>query len=173
MPPPAWWQVERTSGGQMVEQVTHLFDLVRVLLGEPTSIFAAGCRCERAEWPDSDIDEVSTATLRFDSPAVATISATCILDAPHRVGLQVVAEGLSIDLTEDRLTIEGRRRETRAAAVDPFWLEDRAFLDAVRGDRPGILAAYADALETHRVASQAAVSARTGGPIDLTAARHG
>jgi predicted dehydrogenase len=162
-PPPAWWHVERTSGGQLVEQATHLFDLVRMLVGEPTEVFGAGCRCERAAWPDSDILEASTATLRFGCDAVATISATCILDAPHRIGLQLMAEGLAIELTEDELVLDrGAERQTRRAGVDPFHVEDRAFVDAVQGHPATVLANYADALATHRLVAAAARSARVG-----------
>jgi predicted dehydrogenase len=31
----AWWRVKAESGGQIVEQTTHIFDLVRYLAGEP------------------------------------------------------------------------------------------------------------------------------------------
>jgi predicted dehydrogenase len=167
-PPPAWWHVERTSGGQMVEQATHLFDLVRLLVGEPTSVFGAGCRCERRAFPDSDIFDASTATMRFGSASVATINATCILDAPHRIGLQILAEGLSIEITEDGLTVErDGYRQTHAAGVDPFMAEDRAFLDAVQGRPANVRAPYAEALATHRLAAAAARSARDGAPVDL------
>jgi predicted dehydrogenase len=170
-PPPAWWHVERTSGGQLVEQATHLFDLVRVLVGEPSAVFGAGCRCERAAWPDADILEVSSATLRIGCDAVATISATCILDAPHRIGLQLVAEGVAIDLTEDEMTVDrGGRRQTRRVDVDPFHAEDRAFVDAVQGRPANVRAPYADALATHRLVAAAARSARSGELIELPGA---
>jgi predicted dehydrogenase len=166
-PPPAWWHVERTSGGQMVEQATHLFDLVRVLVGEPTSVFGAGCRCERPEWPDADIQEVSTATMRVGCEAVATISATCILDAPHRIGLQLVAEGIALELTEDELIVDrAGTRQTRAVDVDPFFVEDRVFVDAVQGRPANVRATYADALATHRLVAAAARSARGGSAVE-------
>src|SRR5690606_37493607 len=31
-PPPSWWIRQEQSGGQMIEQTTHIFDLARVLL---------------------------------------------------------------------------------------------------------------------------------------------
>lgn len=171
-PPPPWWCVERASGGQMVEQATHLFDLVRLLVGEPTSVHSAGCRCERAAFPDSDIFDVSTATLRFGSDALATINATCILDAPQRIGLQILAEGLSIELNADELVVErdgGRRKH--AVGVDPFLAEDRAFVDAVRGRPANVRAPYAEALATHRLAAAAARSASVGAAVDLPEAQ--
>ena len=40
-PPPTWWVREAQSGGQLVEQTTHLFDLARLLMGEVTRLYAA------------------------------------------------------------------------------------------------------------------------------------
>src|SRR5215218_5174547 len=39
-PPAAWWARRSRSGGQMIEQTTHLFDLARLLVGEVTSVQA-------------------------------------------------------------------------------------------------------------------------------------
>ncbi len=35
-----WWRQREKSGGQLVEQVIHLFDTLRVLMGEPVSVFS-------------------------------------------------------------------------------------------------------------------------------------
>jgi len=37
-----WWRVKALSGGQIIEQTTHLFDLARYLVGEPTLVSAQG-----------------------------------------------------------------------------------------------------------------------------------
>ena len=38
-PPPAWWRREDRSGGQMVEQATHIIDLARFLAGDVVEVF--------------------------------------------------------------------------------------------------------------------------------------
>ena len=50
-PPPAWWRKEQESGGQMVEQTTHIFDVARVLVGDVTTVYATGARRERGRSP--------------------------------------------------------------------------------------------------------------------------
>ena len=38
-PPPEWWWREDASGGQVVEQATHIIDLARFLAGDVTEVF--------------------------------------------------------------------------------------------------------------------------------------
>src|SRR5215207_7063996 len=99
-PPPVWWTKEAYSGGQVVEQTTHIFDLARVLVGEVEEIYAAAGRTERADYPECDISEASTAALRFETGAVGSISSTCLLGWPHRIGLHMFCDGMVIEMTE-------------------------------------------------------------------------
>ena len=160
-PAPAWWHRQATSGGQMVEQATHLLDLARHLIGEARVLHAVADRPPRPDRPDLDVASTSTATLRFASGALGTVTATCLLCASARVELQLMREGERITVTQDAVAYDdGRvRREVRVMA-DPVATEDRAFLDAVRaGDPTAVLCTYADALGTHRLAHDAADAA--------------
>lgn len=169
-PPVPWWTVEAKSGGQMVEQTTHIFDLARVLVGEVDTVDAAASRMERSAFPDADICDVSTALLRFASGAVGSISSTCLLPAPHRIGLHLYGEGLALELSETELVVdEGQGRSVLAAQVDPFAREDRDFVDAVLGRANRIRVPYAEALRTHQLAVTAARSAREGRPLPVDA----
>jgi myo-inositol 2-dehydrogenase/D-chiro-inositol 1-dehydrogenase len=164
-----WWARQEQSGGQTVEQATHLFDVARVLVGEVTGGWAAGSRS-----PDGpgDILDVCAATLRFASGAVGTFSNSCLLPRGLRIGLEVVAPGLRMWLTEHELVVtdaDGERTETRRA--DPIQTEDRAFVAAVRGDGHDIRVPYAEALRTHRLATAVASAAADGGMLDLEVSR--
>ncbi|MDK3256863.1 Gfo/Idh/MocA family protein [Blastococcus capsensis] len=64
-----WWARLDRSGGQTVEQATHLFDVARVLVGEVTGGSAVGSRSP--DGPGGMLD-VCTAALRFESGAVAS-----------------------------------------------------------------------------------------------------
>jgi predicted dehydrogenase len=170
-PPPLWWTKQVHSGGQMVEQTTHIFDLARVLVGEVDEVYAAAGRTERAAYPDCDIYEASTATLRFATGAVGSISSTCLLRWPHRVGLHMFCDGMVIEMTEFELMVDiGQGRPVQRAQGDPFVREDRDFIDAVQGKPNRIRAPYIEALRTHRLASSAARSARERCPLRLEAA---
>jgi predicted dehydrogenase len=160
-PAPAWWQRQATSGGQMVEQATHLLDLARHLIGEATVLHAVADRPPRPHHPDLDVASVSTAALRFASGALGTVTATCLLGASARVELQLMREGELITVTQGAVTYDdGRERREVRVAGDPVAHEDRAFLEAVRaGDPTAVVCSYADALGTHRLAHDVADAA--------------
>jgi predicted dehydrogenase len=168
VPPPAWWIEEARSGGQMVEQTTHIFDLARLLVGEVVEVYAVASRTERAAFPECDICDVATTTLRFGTGAVGSIASTCLLRWPHRIGLHLFCDAMAIELTEFDLMVDvGRGRPLRQAQGDPFIREDRDFIDAVRGKPDRIRVPYREALRTHRLALAAARSAREGWPVAL------
>ena len=165
-PPPAWWSRQDQSGGQMVEQTTHIFDLARLLVGPVDEVAAMAGRTGRDAYPNCEVDEASTAALRFASGAVGSISSTCLLGWPHRIGLNLFCDGMAIELTEFDLMVDvGAGRPVRSAQGDPFVREDRDFVDAVAGRANRIRAPYLDALESHRLAIAAARSARDRRPI--------
>ena len=154
-PPPLWWIKEAHSGGQIVEQTTHIFDLARLLVGEVEEVYAVAARTERPDYPECDICELSTAVLRFATGAVGSISSTCLLRWPHRIGLHLFCDGMAIELTEFEIMVDiGQGRPVRTAQGDPFIREDRDFIDAVRGGPNRIRAPYAEALRTHRLATR-------------------
>jgi predicted dehydrogenase len=167
-PPSTWWHREALSGGQIVEQTTHVFDLARLLVGAVDEVYALGGRMDRTRFPDCDICDSSTALLRFASGAVGSISSTCLLGWPHRIGLQLFCEGMAIEMTEFQIVVDiGQGRPVRHAQGDPFVREDRCFVDAVQGKPNRIRAPYADVMNTHRLTTAAARSIREGCPVPL------
>ncbi|HOG45182.1 MAG TPA: Gfo/Idh/MocA family oxidoreductase [Anaerolineae bacterium] len=163
VPPPAWWLRRERSGGQVVEQTTHIFDLVRHLLGEPQRVFAAACPARLAQHPEADIDAAASATLQYPSGAIAVISSTCVVHYPCRIGLWLYAEDLVVECREFSLRVERPQgTETSEPTVDPFLAEDRAFIHALRtGDRSAIRVPYAEALRTHRLVMRVVEAAQS------------
>ncbi len=153
-PSPAWWQDERRSGGQVVEQATHLIDLARVLVGEPDVLGAVARHDARAAYPGCDVAEATAALLRFPGGVPGTLTATCLLEGHLAMHLQLASEGRAIDVSERAVRVEtGLTTEEFPTSVDPFLVEDEAFVRAVRSADPtAVLCGYADALATHRVA---------------------
>ena len=160
-PPPPWWARTELSGGQLVEQTTHVLDVVRALAGEPTEVAALGDRRPRASDPEADVDDVTVATVRFAGGALGSVVSSSLAAAKHRAGVEVVADGLVLELTETELTVtdaDGRR--TRPATVDPRLAVDEDFVAAVRGEPGRVRVPYGEALRTHRLACALAASAR-------------
>ena len=162
-PPPAWWGRQAQSGGQVVEQATHLIDTLRLLAGGISAVYAQGNHLTRAGYPDLDVTTASAATLTFASGAVASLASTCLLKWNHRIGLHLYGDGVAIELTDHDVMIDtGNGRVPVQASGDPVWREDRDFIDAVRGKPNQIRTSYGEALETHRVALALARSMQTG-----------
>ncbi|MDP8969932.1 MAG: Gfo/Idh/MocA family oxidoreductase [Actinomycetota bacterium] len=164
-----WWPFEAQSGGQLIEQTTHLFDLARFLVGEITLVRAEGARIPRpTDAAAGDIHDVSTTILRFSSGAVGSISSTCLLRRGYRIGLELICEGMALALSESELVVDdGRDRLVHSTQGDPLLREDRDFIDALRGGPCRVRAPYDEALRTHRVATAAARAAREGCSIEI------
>lgn len=71
-----WWRDRSKSGGQVVEQIIHLFDLIRYLLGEVESVFCFMDNIFHTETEGYTAEDVSATSLKFKSGAVATVSGT-------------------------------------------------------------------------------------------------
>ncbi|GAB3321686.1 hypothetical protein GCM10027451_43550 [Geodermatophilus aquaeductus] len=166
VPPPAWWSRADRSGGQVVEQATHVLDLARVLAGEVEEVQALTAPSSSE---GRDVDDATVALLRFASGAVGTLTAACAQPAKTRAGLEVSCAGASFELTETSLavtTADGTRHSE--PEVDARTAVDRAFVDLLTtGARAEGLVDYAEALRTHRLAVAIAESARTGAAVPV------
>jgi myo-inositol 2-dehydrogenase/D-chiro-inositol 1-dehydrogenase len=168
VPPVAWWTRRERSGGQVVEQATHLLDTMLDLVGAVEEVYAVASFAPRAPFPDADVDDVTAATLRFAGGPIGALAATSLLPARHRAAVELLCDGRRLLLSETALVLQDG--ETVELAEDP-WLAkrriDRAFVDAVQGRGDDVRAPYATALTTHRVACAIADSARDGAPVAL------
>jgi len=72
----AWWRDKSKSGGQIVEQSTHLYDAFRYLCGEVEEVYGQMDRRFWTDVPDITVEDVSNTTFRFKSGAIGSISAT-------------------------------------------------------------------------------------------------
>jgi myo-inositol 2-dehydrogenase / D-chiro-inositol 1-dehydrogenase len=167
-PGASWWSRRAASGGQVVEQTTHLFDLARLLAGEVDTVAAV----ERAA-PEGDVPAASSTLLTFTSGAVGSISSTRVLGRRQHVGLQLVTEGLAVEVTErgqsdhELRVSDADGEETTGSGQDPVAVEDREFLDVLLGATPGVRVPYAEGLRSHALACAADRAAREGGPVRL------
>jgi predicted dehydrogenase len=166
-PGPTWWRHVAESGGQVVEQATHLYDLARLLLGEGSVVAAASARHPRAAFPDADVDSVAAAIVRFATGTIGSFTNSGLLSSGV-VEFDLVADGRRATIVPDdlpdrprwTLTVEDESGTTvRESVRDPYEVQAEAFLDAIRDDDPGrVLSSYADALRTDRL-TRAVVSA--------------
>jgi myo-inositol 2-dehydrogenase / D-chiro-inositol 1-dehydrogenase len=168
VPPPPWWRDASRSGGPVIEQATHVLDLLRVLVGEVVSVHAVGTRLDRGL--AGDVDDASVATLRFANGAIGSLLSTSLLGWKHWAGVEVYAEGVALRLAEDVLELlQGADQRKRwEPQMDAKSTADREFIAAVRsGDTNGVRVPYAEALRTHRLACAVAHAVRCGTVVDV------
>lgn len=71
-----WWRERSASGGQLLEQVIHLIDLVRVFMGEPDTVYARAANLFHRTTPRYDIEDVSAVVFGWDDGRVASLHAS-------------------------------------------------------------------------------------------------
>ena len=122
----------------MVEQAAHVLDLARALVGEVTEVYAAG-NGTPPPVEGADVDARHRGHRCASPPARSARSArACVLGWKQRAGLEIIADGLALSLGEDGLVVRDADGDHGVVAGDPEAARvavDRAFVDAVRGDR--------------------------------------
>ncbi|WP_442916774.1 Gfo/Idh/MocA family protein [Lentzea sp. NBC_00516] len=158
-----WWGCQARSGGQVVEQATHLIDLCRLLLGEVVGIRALSSRSvpTAGRATGADVASSSAALVEFATGSIAVLASSCTLPRRHTVALELICEGRAITLTEDVMTVvDGARTVRLMCDRDPFAAQAETFLRALEGGPSDSLVSYTDALLSHEVAVAIADTAR-------------
>lgn len=169
-----WWRSKAQSGGQIVEQTTHIFDLARYLVGEPEVVCAQGTRGFVQDMPGYDVEDASVVAVHFCGGAVGSLVSSCAgRTGGGGVHLSVTAAHHQIDFTgwESAAVIQKSplEKEQIAGEANIFEIEDAAFLQAVAsGDRSGILSPYADAVYTLAFTLAANLALETGRPVRVS-----
>lgn len=163
MPGVAWWRNQEASGGQFMEQTTHIVDLLRYLAGEVQELNAYfGHRVMKNKYEDVSVSDVGTVSFRLKSGAVANISNTCILpEEVSEINLTFYTDKGIIKWTPTYLSVRSDGAETiYQQKGNPYILENKAFIQAIRTNNPSLIRSdYADAFKTQEVTHAALQSA--------------
>lgn len=147
-----WWPKYATSGGQIVEQNIHLFDMLRYLVGEPAKVYCTG-RKGLVNREDYDLHDCSSAIVTFQNGVIANIFTGCYFDgAPaFKNGLHFYCTDSEVDyvLRNSVTTITAEESNRVKNEGDHGILEDRTFVNAVKTNNPNLIRSpYSDALKT-------------------------
>jgi len=167
MPNVWWWRRMDKSGGQVMEQTTHLFDLVRYLCGDVAEVYAAASTGCMTNVKDFDVHDSSAVVLRLKNGATASITSSCVCNYGGGISLDIVTPEASFTIQERCVTVrEGGKTTAYYPNVNRYEEEDKAFIDAVRsGKRTKIKSLYADALKSFQVTWAANESILSGLPV--------
>ncbi len=169
---PAWWRRKAMSGGQAVEQTTHVFDMARYLLGDVRQVQAVARKGLVTEFEGYDIEDASAANLVFESGVIGTIFSGCFLNVK-----QEIPAGLDL-YCPDAVLKYRRRKSVLVASADGTqeWVNendyatdaDRAFVNAVAAKDPSkVRCSYADAVRSLEVSLAVNRSLETGETVEL------
>jgi predicted dehydrogenase len=164
--PAPWYREWEKSGGQLVEQSTHIVDLARYLGGEIEQVYANMSLQVHHDVPKINIPDVTSLNFVYDSGAVGHIDST-FAQFDHRTGIEVMGEDFRVVIDGGNLTIiEKDSTASFKSEVDFYQEQDRMFIEAiVKGDQNLLLSTFEDGLKTLAVTLAANHSHETGLPV--------
>lgn len=71
-----WWREKSKSGGQIVEQIIHTYDVIRYFMGEIKSVYCSSDNVFHKGVERYSSEDVSGTVITFKSGAIATVSGT-------------------------------------------------------------------------------------------------
>lgn len=167
-----WWRDRSKSGGQLVEQIIHLVDLTRALLGEPVRVYSAQDNLFHRDVTDYTVEDASGTVIRFASGGMAVLAASNGA-IPNRwdSDVRVCLPGLTADLEDaNRGVFHHTAKECPptvvAGEMDAYLAETLDLLAAIRDDRP-TAAPMEEGYRSLRLALAAARSAELDAPVDI------
>jgi predicted dehydrogenase len=164
-----WWRVQAHSGGQFVEQTTHIVDMARYLCGDVVEVSGLETRCCMHQALENyDIADAASANLKFQSGAIGNISNTSMVTGWGQSSLRVMAQDFTLQVAGHTLSWAGKDGgDEYQMQSDGYAGEDQAFIAAVKGDRSLVYSDYEDAVKSLAVSVAVGVSAsQNGAPIN-------
>jgi UDP-N-acetylglucosamine 3-dehydrogenase len=158
-----WFQDHHRSGGVLLDLAVHDFDWLRWTIGEVKQVYSRSVGIQTGSGPD-----YALTTLTFENGAVAHTETTWMDPGGFRTTFEVAGDkGLiqhdSRHNAALRTTLEGKTFIDGAIAPtdDPYYLELRGFLDAVRNGTEMPVSGV-DGASAVSIALAAIESAKTG-----------
>jgi len=168
-----WWRDVERSGGQIVEQIIHLYDLLRFLMGDVAVVQTGLGNFFHRRVRDYTIEDVSASLLTFKSGAFGLVAGSnggvpgqfvvqYEIIAQNRVALFENANTATVHHTD-----AGHPHQERIATERDLMLtENRDFLDAIRRQRP-TRCPIVEGAKSLELVLAAKKSAETGQPVRL------
>jgi predicted dehydrogenase len=146
-----WWRDRNKSGGQLVEQVIHMIDLMRYLMGEPVSVFSRQENIFHKNVSGYTNEDVSATIYSFSKGALGVIYATNgAVPGKWINDYRYVAEKLTVDFFS-------------ANQANLFFTEqDPVGIETIKGNRNIYLYEMLDLIQAIKTGSQTRTPIREG-----------
>ncbi len=167
-----WWRVHAQSGGQILEQLIHIIDLVRLFMGEPDTVYARTANLFHRDTPGYDVQDVSALIFGWNDGRLANLSANNIAVPGQWVkGWSLFAERATAHFSDWNqaaftCTAPDVAAESWASDRDPFVAQLADLAAAIRDGRPPLVP-LAEGVATLRLALAAMRAADTGREVRI------
>jgi predicted dehydrogenase len=162
-----WTSRMELCGGSFVENTVHMVDLLRFFLGDINAVSAFYFDRKPGEGPEPiNMPHVYDVNYQFSCGAVANATTSRVLTnvSYQRRNVTVVADDALIDWSSQHVSLNGETVAKWEERANPFALQARAFVDAVKqGDPKAVRSPYAEALNSLTAVLGANASAEAGG----------
>ncbi len=162
-----WLGIKEKSGGQIVEQATHIVDLMRYLVGGVDSLYAEGFKGLN-KFENYDVEDASIVSMHFKNGAIGSLTCNWLLFG-FQPTLEIVTQGIQVQYSVTSLKIISKdKKEEFQVSNDYALLEDEVFIEAVKSNNPAkIESDYSDGLKSLEVTLAANESMEKGQIISL------
>ncbi|MEM1506964.1 MAG: Gfo/Idh/MocA family oxidoreductase [Candidatus Bathyarchaeia archaeon] len=167
-----WWIDKSKSGGQLVEQSTHLFDAFRYICGDVEVVYGLMNRKFWTDVPEMTIEDVSSTAFKFKSGALGAITATTWgANAQWWFKWWIATRNYTLESRDiNTLTLYSTKPPTKVTTVseerDTYLLEAKDLIRAVLEDRE-TRTPIGEGAKTLEFTLAALKSAETGKPVTL------
>jgi predicted dehydrogenase len=139
----SWWRRHELSGGQLVEQVIHMVDLMRFLMGDAVTVYSRQENMFHRDIEEYTIEDVSTTVFSFQGGGLGVIYATNGAIPGRWINdYRLVARNLTAEFTDSNhatlhhTAVPNQPPEVIASSRDIYLAEMRDFLAAIRTGMP-------------------------------------
>lgn len=165
-----WWRDVKKSGGQIFEQVIHLYDMALYTMGKAQAVSGfSGNLCHK-ENTSYTVEDTSATAIRFTSGAMGSIlGSNCSIPGRWDGQFKIVFEHLVADFKDFNHAVFTHTKgepfqEVLSYDIDAYADEMNYFISVLHRKKPEF-APIAQGLEGLRLVSMAVFSAAQGGML--------
>lgn len=135
-----WWRDVKKCGGQVFEQVIHLYDMSLYLMGKAEAVNGYIANLCHRQVEGYTVEDTSVCNIRFEDGALGSVcGSNCSVKNQWNAGFSVICENMTAKFADQNhavFTFTGEkevRTEEIAADVDCTYEEDCYFIRTVLG----------------------------------------
>ena len=154
IPGAPWWRRKERSGGQLVEQSTHIFDLLRYFFGEAESVYSRAVTGIINDVPNYNLEDASSTIITFKNGVSASVLTGCYFDQgliQNGSGIQIYCKDsvIEYDWMKEVRYISNGIVETASAPDNSHYKAASTFIQAIQTKNVNLIkSTYSDSIKT-------------------------